>query len=235
MALAVEFRPEHLAAVGATAIACLVAVAAARLRPGGWAVWLARCLAILLAGTEVSWWVYAATQAPWSWAYSLPLHLCEAATFVAAAALWFRQRMLVELTYFWGLAGSVQALLTPDQVLHFPTFLYLQFYAGHGLIVFAATYLVFGLGITPGRGAVLRAFALTVAYTALVAIVDLATGGNYMFLRQKPAAPSLLDLMGPWPWYILSCSLLAVVLFWALDLPFAPGRRRVHATRPASA
>jgi hypothetical integral membrane protein (TIGR02206 family) len=228
-------RPEHLAAVGAAAIASLAAVAAARRRPGGWTIWLARCLAVLLAGTEVSWWVYAAIHAPWSWAYSLPLHLCETATFVAAAALWFRHRLLVELTYFWGLAGSAQALLTPDQVLHFPTFLYLQFYAGHGLIVFAAIFLVFGLRNTPGRGAILRVFALTIAYMAIVAIVDLVTGGNYMFLRQKPAAPTLLDLMGPWPWYILSGSVLAAILFLALDLPFAMGRRRVPAVQPANA
>jgi uncharacterized membrane protein YwaF len=56
-----------------------------------------------------------------------------------------------------------------------------------------------------------------------------------MFLRQKPAAPTLLDLMGPWPWYILSGSVLAAILFLALDLPFAMGRRRVPAVQPANA
>jgi uncharacterized membrane protein YwaF len=46
-----------------------------------------------------------------------------------------------------------------------------------------------------------------------------------MFLREKPEAASLLDLMGPWPWYILSGALLALALFAALDAPFR-GRRR---------
>ena len=36
---------------------------------------------------------------------------------------------------------------------------------------------------------------------------------------------SLLDVMGPWPWYIASAAALAPALFWLLDRPF-DGRRR---------
>jgi uncharacterized membrane protein YwaF len=40
----------------------------------------------------------------------------------------------------------------------------------------------------------------------------------------------LLDLMGPWPWYILSGAMLAIAMFAVLDLPFR-GRRRALAER----
>ena len=45
-----------------------------------------------------------------------------------------------------------------------------------------------------------------------------------MFLRHPPRQDSLLDLMGPWPWYIPAAAALALALFWLLDRPF-DGRR----------
>jgi hypothetical integral membrane protein (TIGR02206 family) len=48
----------------------------------------------------------------------------------------------------------------------------------------------------------------------------LISGANYGFLRAKPPQASLLDLLGPWPWYILALDALAVVLFTLLYLPF---------------
>ena len=60
---------------------------------------------------------------------------------------------------------------------------------------------------------------------ALAAAGDLLFDGNYMYLRHRPRGGSLLDLMGPWPWYIASAAALALALFWLLDRPF-DGRRR---------
>jgi uncharacterized membrane protein YwaF len=40
-----------------------------------------------------------------------------------------------------------------------------------------------------------------------------------MFLCQKPRNPSLLDLMGPWPWYLAGGGAAALALFWLLWLP----------------
>ena len=56
--------------------------------------------------------------------------------------------------------------------------------------------------------------------TGLAAAGTLLFDGNYMFLREPPEDGSLLDLMGPWPWYIASAAALALVLFWLLDRPF---------------
>jgi hypothetical integral membrane protein (TIGR02206 family) len=55
--------------------------------------------------------------------------------------------------------------------------------------------------------------------------VNYITGGNYMFLARKPDTASLLDVLGPYPWYLLSLEAVALVLFLLLYAPFA-GRRR---------
>ena len=130
------------------------------------------------------------------------------------------------MTYFWALAGTVQALFTPDLPQHFPAYPYLQYYIAHGGTVAAALILVVGLRIVPRPRAVSWVLAITVAYTALVFVVDEATGADYMFLRAKPASPTLLDELGPWPWYILSASALGIALFALLDAPFWLLQRR---------
>jgi hypothetical integral membrane protein (TIGR02206 family) len=161
----------------------------------------------------------------WSAGASLPVQLCDVGGFVAAAALLWRQALPVEIAYFWGLGGTVQALLTPDLHDHFPSFPYLQFYVTHDLVVLAALFLVIGLGLQPRTGAVRRIFVLTLAFAAVIGLIDLATGGNYLYLRQVPAQGSLLSVMGPWPWYIAVGALLTLVVLTVLYAPFRVSSR----------
>jgi len=226
------FAPEHLGALGVIAAATVLLVVAARRSNGRW-LWV---LATLLVVDEVSWWVYVlAGGVPGSeLAWSLPLQLCDVAIFVAAAALWTRRRLLVEVTYFWGLAGTIQALLTPDLPQPFPSYPYWQYYIAHGGVVAAALVLVVGLRIAPRPHAVLVVAGLTLAYAAFVGGVDALTGANYMYLRAKPPGPTLLDAMGPWPVYILAGALVAAVMFAVLDAPFRIFRKRAFRTAPAT-
>ena len=220
---------EHLAALVVIAAAAPALVVAARRSPGAWL----KVLALVLAVDEVSWWVYLALGGGLHGerAQPLPLQLCDAAVLVAAAALWTRAQLLVEVTYFWALAGTLQALLTPDLPHDFPSYPYFQYYLAHGGTVAAALILVVGLRITPRRWAVVRVAAITVAYTALVFVADTLTGADYMFLRGKPDTPSLLDYLGPWPWYLVSAAGVAALLFAVLDAPFRLLERRAESLR----
>jgi len=209
---------EHAGALAAIAAATVLLVIAGRRRPGSWL----RVLALVLVVDELSWWIFlgAGGQPGITLAYSLPLQLCDVAIFIAAAALWTRHRLLVEVTYFWGLAGTIQALLTPDLPQHFPSYPYFQYYIAHGGVVAAALVLVVGLRLRPRPWAVVRVAGITVAYAALVAAVDAVAGANYMYLRAKPPSPTLLDALGPWPWYVLAAGLIGFGLFAVLDAPF---------------
>ena len=210
--------PGHVLPLALIALGTGALVVAARGGAGPWLRWMA----IALVAVEVSWWLYVlAGGVPGAvLAYSLPLQLCDAAIFVAAAALLTRKPLLVEITWFWGLAGTIQALLTPDLPQRFPSYPYFQYYLAHGGVVAAACILVLGLGMHPRPWSVLKVAAITLGYAAFVALVDAVTGADYMYLRAKPPGPTLLDVLGPWPWYIGSAALIAIALFAFLDAPF---------------
>jgi len=220
--------PEHIGALIVIAVTTAVLVVAARRRPGPWL----RVFALFLVAAEAAWWVNLASGggSPGQRAQALPLQLCDVAVLITAAALWTRRQLLVELAYFWGLAGTIQGLVTPDLPNHFPDFWFLQYYAVHGGIIAAALVMVVGLRIYPRPWSVVRIGAITVAYAALVGLINVATGADYMYLRAKPSSASLLDVLGPWPWYILAGTGIAFVFFAILEAPF---RIREAAARTA--
>ena len=219
---------EHVLPLAILVVAAVLLCVAARRAPGRWIDAVAAIIALTLVVAELSWQPYVVANKTWSAAASLPVQLCDVAAFVAAAALVWRQLVLVEVAYFWGLGGTLQAVLTPDLKDHFPSFPYLQFYVTHDLVILAALFLVFGLALQPRSGAVRRIFVLTVVFAIVVGLIDLATGGNYMYLRQVPASGSLLDLMGPWPWYIAAGAVLTLVVLAILNAPFRLSRLRRH-------
>jgi hypothetical integral membrane protein (TIGR02206 family) len=209
-----------MATVTVIVIATIALVAAARLSPGSWIDVAAWTLAVVIVVNEVSWFVWAWWLGVFTVRDNLPLFLCDIAAFIAAAALITRNQLLVEITYFWGIAGTAQGIVSPDIPDHFPTYQFFQYFIQHGAIPAAALFLVVGLRMYPRPWAAVRVYALTVALVLVDAFVNVLTGGNYMFLREVPPGSNLLDLFGPWPWYIFGGALLAAVFLAALDVPF---------------
>jgi hypothetical integral membrane protein (TIGR02206 family) len=219
----------YWAAVALAAAFCVVVCVAARRRPGRWRLWVARFIGIVLVVDALSYIAAELANGTWSATTSLPLALCNVGVVVAAIACWWQVQLLVELTYFWGLAGTLQAVLTPDLNAGFPHLVFFQYLAGHLGIVLAALFLVVGMGIVPRPGSVPRVFGITLAYTAFVGLVDWLIGANYMFLARPPGEWTVLRLLGPWPWYLLSATVVALALITLLDMPFWPARRAARA------
>lgn len=216
----------YWAAVAVGAVITVALCVACRRRPGPWVRWAGRAIAGVLALDAVVFVMRPVVEGGWSVQSSLPLALCDVALVVAAVACWFPGWALgVELTWFWGLTGTLQAVLTPDLSAGFPQLEFFQFVVGHVGIVVAACYLVIGLRLVPRPGSVMRIFAITAAYTVFVGVFDWLTGSNYMFLRAPPEHWSLLSVLGRWPWYLLSVTGVALVLLALLDAPFRRSRR----------
>ena len=185
---------------------------------------LARPLAVLIAGAYLVEHAAFIARGEWDVQRHLPLHLTDVVTIVSVLALWTRHVRLVELTYFWALTASLQALLTPNLTADTATIFVWTFFIAHGGAIVAAILLVAGRRIIPPAGAVGRVFGATLVVAAAAAAGDLITGGNYMFLREKPSAASRLDVMGPWPVYIAVAGAFGLALFALLDLPLRRAR-----------
>lgn len=220
-----QFSTPHLAALAVGLVLCVLAVWLPRRHGGRWEVPAARALALLVLAAWAGEYIVDACEGIWSFRYTLPLQLTDAVSIATAIALWTRRRLFVELVYLWALTASLQATITPDLGYDFPSVFYFTYFVYHIGAIVAAFYLVFGAGSMPRRGAVWRVWAATWAWAGVAAIGCLATGGNYMFLREKPERGSLLNALGPWPWYILSAAFVGLAMMLVLQ---ALARRLAH-------
>ena len=170
------------------------------------------------------------TPAYWDLEKTLPLQLCDLASGVAVYALWTRRPWAAAVTYFWGLTLTSQAIFTPDLAADFPDPIFVLFWAMHLLVVWAAVYLVWGLGLGPTWREYRVAVAITALWALTVFTFNVVVDTNYGYLNAKPNAASALDLLGPWPWYVLN-EILIVAVFWALIT--WPWARRAGTAQPA--
>jgi hypothetical integral membrane protein (TIGR02206 family) len=158
---------------------------------------------------------------------SLPFQLCDLAAVAAVIALWSHHPTAVAATYFWGIVLTPQALLTPALVSDFPHPRFLAFWGMHILVIWAAVFLVWGLRLRPTWRTLGQVVAITASWMVVMYFVNVALGTNYGFVNEKPPTGSVLDLLGPWPVYLVA-EVVIVGLVWCLmTLPWTRQRPAV--------
>jgi hypothetical integral membrane protein (TIGR02206 family) len=90
----------------------------------------------------------------------------------------------------------------------------------HGAIVTAGVHCAVVEGYRPTWSALWRVAGAAIGYTAVIFGLNIWLGSNYMFIGRKPDFPSLIDWLGPWPWYVLSLVAIGVLVLHLLYLPF---------------
>ena len=170
-----------------------------------------------------------------SWKQVLPLQLCDWAMVVVIVALWTHRRGWFEVAYFWGLGGTVQAVLTPNLAFGFPDFRFFRFFISHCGIIVAVVFLMLVHGLRPHAISIVRVFLWTELYFLVTLAADAFTGFNYGFLLHKPEAKTLLSMLSDYrPLYLFQMHGLALAFFLVLYAPFAINdlaRRASHARR----
>jgi hypothetical integral membrane protein (TIGR02206 family) len=215
------FGPSHWCALGAVAAACIAAWHLGRL-PGVRRHAAAVALGIvgfIAVDVALGYWILY-REGRLDLERAIPLHLCDFSLLCAALALPTRRQVLFEFGYFYGIGGAVLAMLTPDLQHGFPHPFFFKFFLTHGVIVFATVYLMSAFDMKPLPGAVLRMVIAGNTYIGFAGTVNWLVGTNYGYLAAKPAGPTLMDHLGPWPWYILAVEAAGLALVLLLYGPW---------------
>jgi len=157
---------------------------------------------------------------------TLPLQMCHLAAlagglYFAAGWMWLRP-----VLYFWGLALTTQACITPTltEGPNRPEFWF--FWLTHGIIVAAAVYALAVDGFRPTWRDYAVACVAGAIYVAVAVAVNVALGANYGFLgNMRPELPTIVDFLGPWPERIAVIMLLVAAAMAVLMLPWTLTRR----------
>jgi len=219
------FGSQHLAVLFVLAVLAVGMAWAGRRLQGAALAWLGRALAGLLLCYAGALYFQAFRNGWLHWGTSLPLQLCDWVLIACLVTLIRPNHLAAEIAYFWGLGGTLQAVLTPDMTQGFPSWRFLQFFWGHGAALLGIVYIIAAQHFRPRPRSTLRMLIALNVYGVIALGLDLAFGWNYGYLMKKPGGSSLFDYLGSWPWYLLSIEGIAAVNFWLLGLPWKLGDR----------
>ncbi|MFN2508085.1 MAG: TIGR02206 family membrane protein [Chthoniobacterales bacterium] len=217
------FSPEHLAVIFLTvglpfALAAVVRRSQSVLMERT----IASSLCVVLIANYIIYLLYLRHWGDLTWEATLPMQMCDWAMAVIIVTLLTANRRWFDVAYFWGIGGTLQAVLTPNLLYGFPDLRFISFFVAHGGIIVGVVFLMLTRRLRPYPMSIVRAFAWSELYFVATMIVDELTGVNYGFLLHKPEAFSVLSFLSDSrPLYLLQMHGLALLFFGLLYLPFA--------------
>lgn len=177
---------------------------------------------LLLIANYIAYLVFVRRVGEITWEQMLPMQMCDWAMVVVLVALLTANHRWFEVAYFWGIGGTVQAVLTPNLYYGFPDPRFIGFFVSHCGIIVAVVFLMLTRRLRPHPMSIVRVFAWSELYFAVAITVDQLTGVNYGYLLHKPGTFSLLSFLSDWrPLYLLQMHGLALLFFAFLYAPFA--------------
>lgn len=160
----------------------------------------------------------------WNLQQNLPVHLCSITNILCIVLLFNYKQWIAELVYYWGLAGGIHSLLTPEFTIGMGGYNFYSYFINHGGLLLVVAYIIVHYKFTPRP----KSWLWVLGYTQLVAIgvwiVNYLVNANYMYLSQKPAVNNPF-IIGDWPYYILILEAVALLHFWVFYLPFVKSNK----------
>jgi hypothetical integral membrane protein (TIGR02206 family) len=178
-------------------------------------------MAIVLWADEASWHIWNLYWGHWTVRTMLPLHICSILIWLAGFMLIFKIYRIYDFVYFIGIGGALQALLTPDAGIYgFPHYRIFQTMISHGLLITSGIYMTTVEGFRPTWKSFWRVVIGLNIYAIIIFPINMLLGTDFLYINGKPSTPSLLDLLPPWPYYLIAMELIGIIVFLILYLPF---------------
>ena len=177
-------------------------------------------IAILISLTVISFHVYKISLGNYNIKTDLPLYLCSLLGLIIPIFTFYKKQWMFEILLFWIIAGTTQAIITPDIPVGFPSFEFFRYWIVHLGLVVIMLYFVIVLNYNPSLKSVFKSFFALQVYVIVMVAVNYVLDANYFYLNQKPESATLLDHFGDWPYYIVVSQLILIPYFLLIYLPF---------------
>jgi hypothetical integral membrane protein (TIGR02206 family) len=181
---------------------------------------------ISLLVIELTYHFWMAVNDMWDVSHAIPLELCSISLVLSVLLLLARKKIIYEILLFTALLGASQAIFTPLLNFDFSHFRFFHFFYTHLMSIWVVFYFPWVVGYRPTIWSVVKLFIFLNVLLPIIMLINKAVDGNYMFLSHKPQSRSLLDLLGPFPWYILSLEFLLITLSLIVWLIFRNKRQK---------
>lgn len=170
-------------------------------------------LVTLLILSEATFQMWFIIHDRWDITINLPLQLCSISLYLCAWMLITKSYKVFEVAFLISMTGAAIAIITPELFFGFPHLRFFQFFIAHIIIVLSCFYMLWVERYALTFRSAIKAFLTLNAIAFVVYWVNQLLGSNYMFLANKPSNTSIIDFLGPYPWYIVSLEAIAISIF----------------------
>lgn len=155
------------------------------------------------------------------WDTSLPLHICDLLGIACVLALFTRLRIARTFVYFFALPLASQAVITPvgNQDPTLPRFW--LYWLLHTAILACSLYDLSVRNYRPTRCDFLHILGVDLCYVLLIVPLNVMFSWSYGYLGNVvPETDTAINLLGPWPWRILTMIAAGLALQTVMMIPW---------------
>ena len=147
--------------------------------------------------------------------------MCAFSTWCISIFLLGGNRIYFLFAYFWGIVGAGMSLLTPDTLLGFPSYEYLNHMYGHLLIILGVSVSIVLLKQRPYFKDYIKIMTYTTfLFLPLMYLINFILDTNYWYIIDKPFGDNITNFMPDAPYHILALIPAAWFFTFLVYIPY---------------